>query len=58
VHGFLRNADGTFAKFRVAGAPQMFMGALNDFGTITGNAFNQGVTSGFLRYSGSGIKSY
>ena len=54
----MRNADGTFAKFRVAGAPQMFMGALNDFGTITGNAFNQGVTSGFLRYSGSGIKSY
>jgi hypothetical protein len=57
-HGFLRNPDGTFAKFRVAGSPQMSVDAMNDFGTITGNAFNQGVTSGFLRYSGGGIKFY
>jgi hypothetical protein len=57
-HGFLRNADATFAKFRVAGSPQMTVDAMNDFGTITGNEYNQGVTSGFLRYSGGGIKFY
>jgi hypothetical protein len=57
-HGFLRNADGTFAKFRVAGSPQMTVDAMNDFGTITGNSYDQGVTSGFLRYSGGGIKFY
>ena len=36
----------------------MVVAAMNNFGTITGNAFNQGVTSGLLRYSGGGIKFY
>jgi hypothetical protein len=57
-HGFLRNADGTIASFEIAGASQMYVTAMNKWGTITGNSFNQGVTSGFLRYSGGGQKSY
>ena len=36
----------------------MYVTAMNKWGTITGNAFDQGVTSGFLRYSGGGMKSY
>jgi len=55
-HGFLRNPDGTFTKVWIA--PHMTVGALNNFGTIAGNAFKEGVTFGFMRYSGGKNKTY